>query len=197
MKALLISENNLKERSIINDNVDWQTIKPVVMVVQDIYLQKLIGTDLYQKLMNDVIASLQPAPTPIPTNYKTLIDDYVSDYLHWMIVAHAGNAIKYRYMNKGVMEKNSENSSPVSPDTLKSITDTWLNYAEHYGQMLVQYIQQNVSLYPEYLTNSGVYKTQPIKVAFSSPFVFDSNIDPSIGVSEASRINYNDWWNVY
>jgi hypothetical protein len=92
MKALLISENNLKERSIINDNVDWQTIKPVVMVVQDIYLQKLIGTDLYQKLMSDVIASLQTVPTPIPTNYKTLIDDYISDYLHWMIVAHASIA---------------------------------------------------------------------------------------------------------
>lgn len=196
MKALLISEDNLKKMTIINDNVDWQTIKPIVMLVQDLYLQKLLGTDLYQKLMNDVIASLQPSPTPIPSNYKTLIDVYIADYLQWMIVAHAGTSIKYRYMNKGVMEKSSDNSSPISYDNLKAITDTWLNYAQEYGQILVKYINDNLTLYPEYLTNSGVFKNQPIKVAYDSPFVFSANIDPSIGLSEASSINYNDWWNV-
>ena len=52
-KTLLISQATLQSKSIINDNVDWEMIKPVVEVVQDLYLQKLIGTDLFKnfKLM--------------------------------------------------------------------------------------------------------------------------------------------------
>jgi uncharacterized protein YkvS len=120
MKTLLISQATLQSKSIINDNVDWEMIKPVVEVVQDLYLQKLIGTDLFKKLQTDV-DNLINSSTPIPTNYKTLIDNYITDYLCWMIVAHSGDVIKYRYMNKGVMEKNSDNSSPISAEALEGI----------------------------------------------------------------------------
>ena len=65
-----------------------------------------------------------------------------------MIVAHSGDVIKYRYMNKGVMEKNSDNSSPISAEALEGITDKWLNYAEQYGQNLIKYIENNLTLYP-------------------------------------------------
>src|SRR5690606_24065829 len=144
MKTLLISQATLQSKSIINDNVDWEMIKPVVEVVQDLYLQKLIGTDLFKKLQTDV-DNLINSSTPIHANYKTLIDNYITDYLCWMIVAHSGDVIKYRYMNKGVMEKNSDNSSPISAEALEGITKKWLNYAEQYGQNLIKYIENNLT----------------------------------------------------
>ena len=169
-KTLLISQSTLQSKSIINDNVDWEMIKPVVEVVQDLYLQKIIGTDLFVKLQTDVDNYITSS-TPIPVNYKLLLDNYITDYLCWMVVAHSGNVIKYRYMNKGVMEKNSENSQPISDEQFTAITKTWLNYAEQYGEQLIKYINNNTTLYPEYTSNSGSDDT-PNGMAFDSPFIF-------------------------
>ena len=186
MKTLLISQSTLQSKSIINDNVDWEMIKPVVEVVQDLYLQKLIGTDLFKKLQTDV-DNLINSSTPIPTNYKILIDNYITDYLCWMIVAHSGDVIKYRYMNKGVMEKNSDNSSPISAEALEGITKKWLNYAEQYGQNLIKYIENNLTLYPEYSTNTG-HEDTPTGTAYDSPFIFPSQFHDF-------DIQQRDWWN--
>ena len=133
------------------------------------------------------VDNLINSSTPIPANYKTIIDNYITDYLCWMIVAHSGDVIKYRYMNKGVMEKNSDNSSPISAEALEGITKKWLNYAEQYGQNLIKYIENNLTLYPEYSTNTG-HEDTPTGTAYDSPFIFPSQFHDF-------DIQQRDWWN--
>lgn|SRR5574343_1448253 len=185
-KTILISETTLKEKSIINDNVDYEMLMPMIEVVQDLYLQKILGTDLFVKLCNDVDAYVTSS-TPIPVNYKKLLDDYIADYLTWMLSAKSGVVLKFRFMNKGVMEKSSDNSQPISTDDLTSLSKEYENFAQQYGQNLIKYIENNLSLYPEYSTNTG-HEDTPTGMAYDSPFIFPSQ-------SFDTDIETRDWWN--
>lgn len=200
--ALLIGQTYFQQKSIINDNTDWQLIKPVVDTVQDLYLQKITGTNLYVALQNYVITynnGIAPS-VPIPTNYKLLIDSYIIPYLHWSVVAHSVFPLKYRYMNKGIVEKNSDNSVPSNVEDVKMIVQQYLNYAEQYGENLVKFLIANMQNYPEYTTNSTLDKNFPERTGFDSPFVFENEIVTPIGDKRSFLYRGNDlrqkssWW---
>lgn len=100
--VLLITESYLKEMSVINDNVDMKILKPTIIMVQDIYLQKILGTPLYEDLKTKI--TLSPTLSAYP-NEKALLDTYISKALVWYIKMEATMEFKFRYMNKGVMTK--------------------------------------------------------------------------------------------
>ena len=54
MKVLLISENTLKQDSLINNNVDSVYLLPAIQVAQDQGLQQIIGSKLYEKICDDI-----------------------------------------------------------------------------------------------------------------------------------------------
>ena len=67
-KCFLISEKTLKENSVINNNVDGMYILPAIEFAQDAGLQPLLGTVLYEKLM-DLVADGSIVNAP---DYKLL-----------------------------------------------------------------------------------------------------------------------------
>lgn len=66
-RVFLISAKTLKENSIVNNNVDEMYLLPAIEYAQDAGLQPIIGTKLYNKLM-DMVAdgSFEPQPEPEP-----------------------------------------------------------------------------------------------------------------------------------
>ena len=54
--ALFISTTDLKKNSIIDGNVDIDKMLQFVKVAQQIDIQNLLGTDLYNKISADIIA---------------------------------------------------------------------------------------------------------------------------------------------
>lgn len=196
MATLLISQTYFQAKSIVNDNVDWEMVKPILTTAQDLYLQETLGTDLYVKLQADVDA-LNTSSTPIPANYKNLLDNYVQPFLNWKTVSLLGNALKFRYMNKGVMEKNSDNSQPVSDQSLKFASQEWSNYADQYNQNLIKFLLANWSLFPELATNTTLEKSLPASNGFKSPLYFPEK--PNFGLTnDTGDFRYRDvnkdWW---
>lgn len=192
MATLLISQTYLQSKSIINDNADWEMIKPVIKMVQDLYLQDLLGTDLYVKLQTEIIGGT------LAGSYKTLVDNYIQDYLHWMIVAHVSPIFKFRYMNKGIVENGGGDSNVTSTDDLKYITTQWLNYAEKYGNNITKYLNANSTLFPEFLSNSTLDKTLPSSTGFDSPFYFEGE-NQTISINGSGSYRNRDsykkqWW---
>ena len=49
---LLISEDLLKSETIVNDNINSQSITPSILIAQEIGLQQVIGTKLYKKILS-------------------------------------------------------------------------------------------------------------------------------------------------
>ena len=50
---------------------------------------------------------------------------------------------------------NTEQGSAVSHDELKPLINASLDMGEFYRERLIDYIQNNTSLFPEYSTNTG------------------------------------------
>ena len=157
--VFFISKAYLEEMSVINENTDWKILKPTIIMVQDIYLQKILGTPLYNDLKTKLIADITLATYP---NEKALIDNYISKALVWYIKMESTMEFKFRYMNKGVMVKNSDNSQPADTNDLKYLMDKWRVNAEMYAQLLTDYLIMNTQTFPKYLEvdNSGMVAKQ-------------------------------------
>ena len=100
-RVFLISEAALKKNSVINNNVDGMYILPAIEYAQDAGLQPLLGTKLYNKLMDLVDNG---AITGV-TDYKYLLDEYCH------ISRKNKNKISiFMYKNKPFFNKSSKNS---------------------------------------------------------------------------------------
>ena len=76
--TLLISEAKVKAFTDINNNLDPSLIKSTIREAQIIHITRLLGTKLYDKIIDDVDAGT------LTGNYKSLVDDYVQDsLLYW------------------------------------------------------------------------------------------------------------------
>mgnify|MGYP006053203411 CR=1 FL=1 len=145
-RVLLISEQTLKSNGVINNNVDGMYILPAIEYAQDAGLQPIIGTKLYNKLM-DLVAddSIQQE-----TDYKVLLDEYVTPYLLNKVTADIQIPLNYKLRNQGVVQNQTENT--IVP-TMKDIQYVIQNYeykAIFYGNRLSDYLMANKSKFPEY-----------------------------------------------
>ena len=68
--TFIISEEKLRQFTDINDNLDSKLIKNAVREAQDIYLQRLTGTSLYEYILAQIDANT------LTGEYKKLVDDF-------------------------------------------------------------------------------------------------------------------------
>lgn len=155
-----INLNSVKELSLIDENVDNKLLTPTLRMVQDIYLQRILGTPLYDDFKTKIIAddTLNTYPT-----YKALLQDYIKPVLIYYVCMHSLFAIRYRLMNKGVLVKNSENSSAADTTDVKVMKDEFRITAESYAELLTKYLKENTDTFPLYddetLTGMNAAKT--------------------------------------
>lgn len=156
MDALFISQQYLKDKSLINDNTDWELLQPSIIMIQDLKLQQVLGTTLFEDLQNKIIAGT------LNSNETTLITKYIQKMLHWYVLMEATTILKYRYTNKGVMVKSSENSQPISETEMKVVKDEWRTIAEQYAELLTKYLVKNSGLFPNYniYDSSGMLRSK-------------------------------------
>jgi hypothetical protein len=168
MASLLISENYLKEYTNINKNVDMTILTPILQEVQDFYIIPLLGTNLYNEVLGQVTTSTVTALN------QTLLDLVVPCMLHYAKM-EAMPDMKYRLMNKGVMIKNSENSSAADLSEIQFLMDRSKNKAEIYAQRVTNYLNRYVSSYPLYISNVERDEIMPNRNNFTSGIMIDDH----------------------
>ena len=169
MAVLLIGQKYLVEHSIIDDNADYKKITPAIIIAQDLDLKPLLGSDMVDKLKNDITAFVNNA-TPIPALYKTLLEDYVQPALVHFTLARCTPTFKFKYASKGIMIKTSENSQQAESIDIAKLSDEWKNTAQEYAKYMKDYLNWNAASYPEYGAISGsTYKVYPRQEVFEVP----------------------------
>ena len=147
--VLFISEAKLKDSTAVNLNVDVDILLPFVRESQKLYVETALGTDLTQKLKNEIIAGT------LAGAYKTLVDDYIGDMLPGYSLYHALPYLRFRVENGGVFTHSSETGTPVTTEEAQHLREEILNTSSYYRERLIEYIRNNTSSFPEYSTNSG------------------------------------------
>jgi hypothetical protein len=145
-EVLLISENYVKKYTTINGSLDPNLLYPSIYLAQDKWLLPFLGTDLLNKIKNDVAANT------ISGNYETLLEDYIQKMLLWWVMVDVTPNLCYRMDNGTLVQRQSEDTVPVSDLVMKDMIDRARQNAEHYTTLLVDYLCANSSLFPEYST---------------------------------------------
>tara|TARA_Y100000114_G_scaffold28390_1_gene24164 strand:+ start:2252 stop:2830 length:579 start_codon:yes stop_codon:yes gene_type:complete len=151
--VLFISESKLKESTAINLQVDTDLLLPYVRQAQKIYVEPKLGTTLFEKIKtlitNNTIGNVGNEA------YKTLLDDFIGDMLPQWAFFHAIPFLRFKIENGNIFSKTSENGNSLSTDEAQHLREEIRNTAEYYTERMIEYIVNNLSLFPEYSTNSG------------------------------------------
>jgi len=154
--TFLISETKLRQFTDIANNVDSELIKNAIREAQDISLQRIIGTALYEKLLSDVDSS------SLSGNYKTLVDDFIQDFLIYAAYWYALDSIFLRSRNNGLIQPTGgENSQPTDRSLYNMKRQSIQNKMEYYAERLTNYIVQETGLFPELNENDLLYEQTP------------------------------------
>lgn len=164
--VLLISVDILKDRTGIHDNIDAKLIYPEIKTAQDMYIHPVLGTALYNKIIDDVDAGT------IAGDYKDLLDDYIIDALLYYVLAGLPEALSFQFWNKGVVRKTGDNTESPTMTELIDISNRYRDRAEWYANRLTKYLKENASssVLPEYLNpGAGIDTIVPQQTPFTMP----------------------------
>lgn len=146
MKVLLISEETIKKETPINDNVEMNGITSAIETSQDIYLQELIGTKLYNRIC-DMVADGSITSNP---DYKELLDDYILPYLRFSVLSEVIIPLTFKYRNQGLVNAQDTYISQPSLKDAQTIEQFYSNRAQFYSTRLTKHLHANHSKYPEF-----------------------------------------------
>ncbi len=141
-QVILLSEATLKQRSILQDNVDMKVVSPAILDVQEEYILPILGTSLYNDLLEQVRTNT------LTTDYRTLLDDYITRCMIWYCKFELPMDLTYKYFNKSVGVMNAENMNPASMDELQYVLNRAKNKAEWYAERLTKFLLSNPTKYP-------------------------------------------------
>jgi hypothetical protein len=167
--TLIISEEKLREFTDINDNLDSKLLMNAVREAQDIYLQRLTGTSLYEYILNQIDANTLVNP------YKKLVDDFIQPYLIYAAYWESLDAIYMRPRNNGLLiPTGGENSVNVERDMYNAKRQAVNNKMQYYGERLTNYLIQEQAQFPQLDDNGPFWKQAPdYGSGYRSPIVFN------------------------
>ena len=147
-EILLINEDVLKKYTPLTDAVDPNLIRPCIYVAQDMYLQNFLGTNLTNKIKDDV------ANNTLAGNYEILLNEYVLKLLIWWTMVELYPSLLYKHDNGNLVSRQSEDTTPVTKGEMESLKEKARENARFYTKRMVDYLRFNTNLFPEYTNNT-------------------------------------------
>ena len=147
--ALFINRTDLVKNSIIDGNVDTDKFIQFIKIAQQIDIQNLLGTDLYNKISADIVAG------SLAGNYLSLVNTYVQPTLIWFAQMNYIPFAAYQIKNGGVFKHSSETAQNVDKNEVDYLVAKAREYANYYSTRLVDYLSFNDNLFPEYNSNTN------------------------------------------
>lgn len=169
--TFIISETKLRQFTDMNNNVDTELLRNAVREAQDIEIQRIIGTILYQKILSDIDAST------LAGAYKTLVDDYIQNALLYYAYYYALESVFMRTRNNGLLTpQGGENSASVDFQLYNVKRQSQKNKAQWYAEKLTEYLIQNQNSFPEITQSTELQQMiADFGVQYKSPIVFERN----------------------
>ena len=154
--VLFISEQYIKDSSYIDENIDIKLLRANILETQDIRILPMIGTALYNELKTQIAAG------NLTSDNTTLLDTYISNALKYWVLHDSAYILQYKIMNKGIVQRSSENATNIDTTQLSDLMDFFKNRAEFYSERVTKFLIENDTVYPLYNNpGNGVDTIQP------------------------------------
>lgn len=140
----LISEEILKTRTAINDNIDSGELRFCIQTAQNINIQETLGQELFEKILDDVYNNT------ISGEYKKLLDKYIVPTTIAWSYYHGLDNFFVKWMNVGLVKNNTEQGGAIDMRTFQFLKNNAKSQAEFYDNNLRKYLCAYSNLFPEY-----------------------------------------------
>ena len=148
---LFINRTDLVRNSIMDGNISTDKFIQFVKIAQEIDVQQIMGTDLY----NGLSAAMPNIDDASNARWKTILDDYIVPMLIWYAQSNYYPFAAYQVKQGGVFKHTSENSESATKEELDYLVAKAREYAEYYTRRFIDYMNFNQNLFPEYYSNSN------------------------------------------
>ena len=147
-QAIFIKTDDIAKFTALNGNVDQDKFIQFIKVAQDIHLQSVLGTDLFDKINDEIVAAT------ITGVYDALNTNYIKPYLIHVAMVEYLPFGAYTLSNKGIYKHSTETSEGVGKGEVDFLVEKERDIADHYRTRLIDYLCNNSNDFPEYTTNS-------------------------------------------
>ena len=144
---LLISEDYVKTNSNLNDNVWGDYLLPAIREAEDIGLQSILGSCLYERILSLVDdGSIADSGN---TAYKILLDEYIQEYLLYQVLTDLIPIIGTKLANLGTVISNDEHVVNLTEGERGRLANHYQYRADFYCRRLQDFLLNNRGSYAE------------------------------------------------
>jgi hypothetical protein len=140
---LLISEDYVKTHSGLNDNIFGGYLLPAIREAQDMRLQTIIGSALYQSILEQI------EDDKLEEQYQILLEEYIQIFLVYQTISDLIPIIGSKLSNLGVVVSNDEHVTNLTQGERELVANHYLLRADFYTKRLQEYLLANREKYPE------------------------------------------------
>ncbi len=147
-ETLLINRDDIMKATGLGGNTDNDLIYPHIKTAQDIHLQTIIGTNLYDKLL--LIVGDDTWKEPVNVDYAFLLTKHIAPVLVYYTMVDFLPFELYRSQNGGIYRHTSDNSIVAEPSEMNNLVQAYKDKAEFYQRRMHDYLCANTIKFPEY-----------------------------------------------
>jgi hypothetical protein len=148
-KVKMISTSYYKRNSVINLNLDDKLLVSQIIKAQNMNIERNLGSNLFNSILAEITTGI------VSPRYATLLQDYIQPALVEWVTYIALPYLNYKFVNKGVVKKSSDNSESADLNEINFLRQDIRNDAEYLSDRLVKFLISNVDTYPEYNTGNN------------------------------------------
>ena len=145
--VLLVSEDFIKTNSTLSDNYFGKYLTPAIVEAQDMGLQTILGSCLYNKILTIVEdGTIQDVENAA---YKGLLDEVIQPYLLYKVLSNSVFYANIKLANMGTVVTNDEHIVNLTQKDIDLIEHNFVNKCDFYARRLQEYLLNNSSSFPE------------------------------------------------
>lgn len=152
--AELVSIDWIVKTLPVAANVAPEDLKPFIITAQDTWIQPVLGSALYQRMMNGVAAN------DLNGDEDTL-RKLIRNALGWFTLYQAMPFMNYKIRNKAIMKGSAENAAAVELKEVQYLREECRSQAEFYTKRVQDHLCNHSASYPQYNANTEEMFPQP------------------------------------
>lgn len=150
--VLLVSEQRMKQWTSLDNNIRIDVLTPSILNAQQIYIQDTLGTNFFNRLKEGVRLD------NLTADEQMFLTDYVGPTLMQYALYLLLPNLKYKMVEKGILNGTSEETGQTSLDELQFLQANAMDTAQFYDQRMKEFLIQNPTMFIEWLqwNNNGM-----------------------------------------
>lgn len=150
--VLLVSEQRMIQWTSLDNNIRIDVLTPSILNAQGVYTQDALGTKFFNRLKEGV------KNNDLTADESMFLRDYVGPSLMQYALYLLLPNLKYKMVEKGIMNGTSEETQPTTLQELQYLRESAMELAQFYDERMREFLIQNPNMFNEWLTwdNNGM-----------------------------------------